>query len=582
MRHIFAAVTAFGMGVKLSSEIRGGGSVAFGDDVMDRMMKPAASKSKRVSVDRFAKDEDGHVIVFTTVMLTLMLMLAGVGVDIIQFETVRTKQQQTLDRATLAAASLKQSLQAEDVVRDYFAKADMEEHLKLVQYDRTMNASVVRAEAEYQITPTFMNLYDFANGTKLMARGASRAEQRINNIEIQLVLDVSGSMLGTKLTNLKSSASEFIDTVLDQDTENRVSIGIVPYNGQVNLPEYLQQIFTRIDDHGVANVNCFDLPSNTYGSLTLSRTVGMPVTAHADTFSTQSSTGFVEPTHTNARPLVTNQWCPPHSNPRGDGVSSTNYVRAPTNNRTQLKAHINGLVAVGATSINAGMKWGMALLDPSSRSVISGMVGAGQTPSYFNGRPFDYSDREAMKIIVLMTDGEHFAEERVNEGFRAGNAPIWRNPSDGRYSVFQDRANTTLDYYYPHSNVWRNEPHGGGSAVRQTWPQIWSNLRLSYVARQFYARPNGNTTTAYNNAMNMFRSQTPISTMNNQLQQVCGLARARNVIVYGIAFEAPAGGQTQIEHCASSPAHFFNAQGLEIRTAFRSIATNISQLRLTQ
>ena len=549
---------------------------------MNRVMKLAAKNLQRPSVERFAKDEDGHVIVFTTVMLTLMLMLAGVGVDIIQFETVRTKQQQTLDRATLAAASLKQSLNSEAVVRDYFAKADMTEHLKLVQFDRTMNASSVRAEAEFEITPTFMNLYDFTNGTKLTARGSSRAEQRINNIEIQLVLDVSGSMLGTKLTNLKTAASEFIDTVLDQDVENRVSIGIVPYNGQVNLPEYLQAMFTRVDDHGVADVNCFDLPATSYGSLGLSRTLGMPVTAHVDTFSTQSSTSFVEPTNTNARPVVTNQWCPPFSNPRGDGVASTNFVRAPTNNRVALKSHINGLVAVGATSINAGMKWGMALLDPSSRSIINGMVAAGQTPSFFNGRPYDYNDNEAMKIIVLMTDGEHFAEERVNAGFRAGNSPIWRNPSDGRYSVFQDRASTTLDYYYPHTNAWNSTPHGGTSAVRQTWPQIWSNLRMSYVARQFYARPNGNTTTAYNNAMNMFRSQTPISTMDAQLQQVCGLARDRRVIVYGIAFEAPDGGRQQIEQCSSSSAHFFNASGLEIRTAFRSIATNISQLKLTQ
>lgn len=533
----------------------------------------AAKMLTRKSVKRFARDEDGHIVIFTVVMMTLMLMLAGVGVDVIRFDTVRTKQQQTLDRATLAAASLTQELNAENVVRDYFAKANMTDHLKLVQFERGFNASSVRAEAEMVITPIFMNLYDLTDSTKLVARGASQAEQRINNIEIMLVLDVSGSMAGTRLSNLKDAASEFIDTVLEQDTQNRVSIGIVPYNGQVNLPEYLQQSFTLVDDHGVTNVNCFDLPSSTYSSLSLSRTTGLPVTAHADTFSTQSTTSYLAPTEPGAIPNPANRWCPP---------STANMLRAPTNNATALKNHINGLTAIGATSINAGMKWGMVMLDPSSRPLYTAMVGAGQTPSYFGNRPFSYTDRDAMKIVVLMTDGQHFAEERVNPGYRAGLAPIWFNASDSRYSVYQDRSSTSLDYYYPHANAWYSTPYGGSNAVRQTWPQIWANLRVSYVARQFIARPNGNTTTAYNNAMNAIRSLTPTSTMDSQLQQVCNLARNRNVLVYGISFEAPDLGRQQVEQCASSPSHHFTAAGLEIRTAFRSIATNITQLKLTQ
>ena len=60
------------------------------------------------------------------------------------------------------------------------------------------------------------------------------------------------------------------------------------------------------------------------------------------------------------------------------------------------------------------------------------------------------------------------------------------------------------------------------------------------------------------------------------------MAKDQDVIIYGIAFEAPAGGQAQISQCASSPAHYFNAAGLEISTAFNTIANNITQLKLTQ
>lgn len=537
---------------------------------MNRKMNRVARSGSSRALSRFAKDEDGHIVVFTVIMMTLMLALAGIGVDVIQFETARTKQQQTLDRATLAAASLSQELNAESVVRDYFAKADLADKLTLVQFQRTFNASTVRAEAETELTPIFLNLYDLSDSTRLIARGASQAEQRINNIEIMLVLDVSGSMSGTKLRNLKTSASEFIDTVLEQDIENRVSIGIVPYNGQVNLPQYMQNLFTSVDDHGVQNVNCFDLPASTYNSLTLSRTTGLPVTAHADTFSS-TTTGYVEPNDGNAVPNPANRWCPP---------STRNTVRAPTNNATALKSHINGLEAVGATSINAGMKWAMALLDPAARSLYTGFVAAGQTPAYFGDRPFAYGAEDSMKIVVLMTDGEHFAEERVNEGFRSGDSPIFRH-TDGRYSIYHNVSGNNK-YYVPHENAWQRNPWGGNSAVRQTWPQLWANLRVAYVAWQFYARPSGNSTSFYNSTMNSFRTLTPVNTMNSQLQSVCTQAKSRQVMVYGIAFEAPSNGRDMIEGCASSPAHYFNAQGLEIQTAFRAIATNISQLKLTQ
>lgn len=562
---------------------------------MDHRVLSAARRLSRKSVTRFVRDEDGHIIAFTVIMLTLMMMVAGIGVDIIHFETVRTKQQQTLDRATLAAASLTQELDAEDVVRDYFAKAGLSENLKLVQYERTFNGSTVRAEAETTIKPLFMNLMEPSESKNLVASGASQAEQRINNIEIMLVLDVSGSMAGSKLTNLKSAANEFIDTVLDQDFENRVSIGIVPYNGQVNLPQYMQSMFNAEHDHGVTDVNCFDLPAATYSSLTLSRTNPMPVTAHADTFSTTAG-GYITPTDGNYAVVDPgNRWCPP---------SKVNVIRAPTNNKTQLKSHISNLTAIGATSINAGMKWGMALLDPSANSLYTGMVAAGQTPSYFSNRPFAYRAEDTMKIIVLMTDGEHWAEERVNADYRFGDAPIWRANTANQYSVFHasrvDASTSTRlcnsrPFYVPHLDTWHSRPWNGSNpnskdcynatttnysgATRQTWQGMWASVRLTWVAYQLYARPLGTNYAAQVNAM---RTQTPINTMNNQLQAVCGLAAARDVMVYGIAFEAPTNGRTEIANCASSPAHFFNARGLEIRTAFRSIATNISQLKLTQ
>jgi Flp pilus assembly protein TadG len=523
----------------------------------------------------FVKDEDGTVLFFAVAMMIVMFMLGGMGVDIMRFETTRTELQQTLDRSTLAAASMTQELAADEVVIDYFTKAGLADKLTQVQVDEGLNFRTVRAEAKASTNPIFLRLYSQSVVSDIEARALSVAEQRVTNVEISLVLDVSGSMAGSKLTNLKTAAKEFVDTVLDSDGENRISMSIIPYNGQVNLPQNMQELFTnRVGDHNVDDVNCFDLPPSVYSGLGMPLSGAMPVTGHVDTYSgTSTSSGYVSATGSSALPNANNRWCP---------VSSTNRILPPTNSKTALKNHIDGLTAVGATSINAGMKWGMTLLDPGSRPIISAMVADGSTPGYFNGRPFEYGDREGMKVVILMTDGDHFAEERLNDGYRTEDSTIFRG-SDGYYSRYQNRSGTTADYWVPHRSEWRTAPWPDASrATRLSWDQVWANLRVSWVAWQMYARPAGNSATAYYNAMDMFRTKTAISDMNDQLQGVCNRAREENVIVYGIAFEAPQNGAYQIEKCASTPSHFFDATGLEIQSAFRSIASNISQLRLTQ
>lgn len=562
---------------------------------MTRDDQPAASKRPSLWT-AFLRNEDGTILFFAVAMMLVMLMLAGMGVDIMRFETTRNELQQTLDRATLASASITQELDPEDVVRDYFAKAGLSDKLTHVEVTKGMNFRTVRAEARANSNPIFLRLYNNRATDQIEARGLSIAEQRITNVEIALVLDVSGSMSGTKLSNLKTAAKEFVETVINADGEGLISILIVPYNGQVNMTQNMQNLFTnRYGDHNVSDVNCFDLPPSAYNGLGLPTSTAMPVTGHVDTWSSTSTSSGYSSVSSNG-PYPANRWCIQAAN---------NVILPPTNNISRLQNHIDGLTAGGATSINAGMKWGMTLIDPGSRNIISAMVGAGHTPGRFDGRPYEYNDDESMKVLVLMTDGEHFAEERLNDGYRTEDSPIYR-ASDGYYSMFNaNRVNASSSsnlcnsrpYWVPHLSAWHSRAWNGttpsstacysttnstSGATRQRWDQLWSTVRMKWVAWQFYGRPNGNSGSAYNNALDMFRKQTNTGDMDNQLQGVCNRARDNDVIVYGIAFEAPENGRAQIEACATTPSHYFNANGLEIQSAFRAIASNISQLRLTQ
>jgi Flp pilus assembly protein TadG len=562
----------------------------------------ALRDSSRLRRKRFASDQNGSLTVFTLVLFVLMIMMGGLAVDLMRYEQTRTALQNTLDRATLASASLTQTLDPTSVVNDYFTKAGMSQYLDGITVSEGINFRNVVADASAETESYFMQLI---KQPQMDARGHSMAEQRINNVEITLVLDVSGSMASNnKLTNLKAAAKEFVQTVMSSDAESKIAISLVPFNGQVNLGPDLRAKYYNAQwspkdalpgDPDAPDVNCMDLPPSVYDSTALPVDTVMGMTAHADTYSsTNQTTSFVSFTDKNyaigyhSVDNKGNVWCPPLPG---------NIVRLPSRSISTLKTYIDGLSAVGATSINAGFKWGLAMIDPSLRSTFEQFRLAGKIPSEIPGRPFDFTDKEAMKVIVLMTDGEHFAQERIQDTYKHGPSPIYKSNYDGNYSIYLPTTRSGCngkDYWVPHNGTcqatpWTRSGYGVTSTYtvyQLSWPEVWNNWRVSYVAWQFYARNLGTNsssrTSTYNTYVSLFRSQASTTGMDNQLRDICALAKSKGVIVYGIAFEAPSNGQAAISNCATSPAHYFNASGLQISTAFRSIASNISQLRLTQ
>jgi hypothetical protein len=555
-------------------------------------------------------------------------MCGGLAVDLMRYEHTRTALQQTLDRCTLAAAQLKQTLDRKDVCQDYVTKAGLTIPASSIQVTggtATDNFASVQVSSQIRMPTIFAGMLGIP---KFDVPARSSASQAVTNVEIALVLDVSRSMIlnssnavdNAKLNALKVAAKEFVTTVLANDTENRTSIAIVPYNGQVNLGPTLAAKYNISPQHNiVANVNCVDLPASVYQTNTISRTLALPQTVYVDSYSsteTDSNGNFLarniwrapfdgsSGAASHALPNVLNRWCP---------AQPTNIIRLPNNvigGTNGLHAHIDGLVGIGATSINAGMKWGMAMLDPDNRTMFNQLRSAGHIPAALVNRPYDYTVTgagvpEVSKIIVLMTDGANFAESRVNAAFASGLSPIYRS-NDGVWSIRHQTGRPAIagtDQYFapslcsaststPTANVptacdaWRATAVGTAPHTQLTWPQVFENQRLSFVAWQFYGRALGtddaSRRTVYGNTLNAMRTQTDTTVMDTQLQTVCNDARARNVVVYGIAFEAPTNGRAQIQACSTSSTHYYEASKLSVSTTFKSIAARISQLRLTQ
>ena len=89
-----------------------------------------AARARAVnSVRKFGAEEKGSLIIFSLFLLLTMLIVAGLAVDFMRTETLRTRMQSTLDRSVLAAASMNQALNSKEVVVDYFERAGLDQYL---------------------------------------------------------------------------------------------------------------------------------------------------------------------------------------------------------------------------------------------------------------------------------------------------------------------------------------------------------------------------------------------------------------------------------------------------------------------
>ncbi len=448
---------------------------------------------------RFAKDEDGMITVFASFMILMMLMMGGLGVDLMRQEMERTRIQSVADRAVLAAADLDQTLDPETIVRDYFEKSGMGSFVSEVNVDEGLNYRTVTVDAKTVMNTSFI---DILGVETLSVPAFSSAEEKVSKVEISMVLDISGSMgWNNKMDNLQDAAGVFIDTVLNPANQDLISISVIPYTAQVNAGEMI------FDELNVPQVHswsyCVDFDDSDFNNAGLSLTKEYEQMQHFDA-------GY----YWNGGNNISNPGCPKRSYETILGFSQ---------NATTLKNRINKFRARANTAIHLGMKWGVALLDPSFRPVTQKLG----VDAPFTNRPAAYNDVETLKTVILMTDGENVSTRRI---------------SADRYNSRDERR------------TWKKYPLG------------WYLNRYVRYYDQWRWR---------------YTKYTP-SQADGLLSNICDAAKENRIVIWSIGFEVSDHGANVMRDCASSPSHFFRVEGVEISDAFQAIARQINQLRLVQ
>lgn len=361
----------------------------FGNDALRQM-----AQRNRTTRRRFVREEDGTVTIFACFMILCMLMIGGIGVDLMRHEMERARIQGIADRAVLAAADLDQTLDPETVVRDYFAKAGMSDFVSGVTVTEGLNFRTVKVDATTTMNTQFMNMVGVDT---LTIPAASTAEEKVNKVEISMVLDISGSMSRNgRMENLKDAAGVFIDTVLKSETQNLISISVVPYTAQVNAGRDIFDELNIVRDHTYSY--CVDFEEDDFDTAEISTTKAYLHMQHFDSgYSWNGSRN---------EGAISNPGCPKRD---------FEEIIAFSQNPTFLKSQINQYQPRANTSIHLGMKWGVGMLDPDFNEITKELG----VDAVFNDRPSAYNDIETLKTIILMTDGENVNTVRIDDSYYA-------------------------------------------------------------------------------------------------------------------------------------------------------------------
>jgi hypothetical protein len=120
-------------------------------------------------------------------------------------------------------------------------------------------------------------------------------------------------------------------------------------------------------------------------------------------------------------------WCPQNG-------TAIQYAQ---NNETKLHTFIDNIRLHDGTGTQYGMKYGIALLNPTSNATFQALNAEGLVPDEFTNRPAAFDDDETRKIIVLMTDGQ------ITDQYRPKDA---LHPENGEVALL-DRGNNKADRY---------------------------------------------------------------------------------------------------------------------------------------
>ncbi len=477
----------------------------------------------RASLCALWVDQRGSMLPTIAGSITMLLGTTGVAVDGARIYYVQDVLQRSLDAAGLAAGNAADLDNLQTDAQKFFdanflAAGDVASAGEL-QVAISNENRLITLTATATVEPTFMRLFGF---DEFSISANTEVTRETRGMELVLVADVTGSMAGQRIIDLRSAATNMINIVYgDEETNPNLFVGVVPYTTTVNIsPDrdaWLSDAgrdFIALDDD---NDEFFNYGPETLGwdGCVNARTGGRDTTDDPPGIAPFAPYQYPDASDNDWRDGDgPGEWTydidedPGYPNSgTGPNIGCPSPILPLVAERTTVTTKIQSLQPWrrGGTASAIGMAWGWRLLSPRWRGLYGGA-----TPA---ANPVDYGDEIMDKVVVVLTDGQ----------------------------------NQFFDF------------EGGGPA---------GSDHTGYGRANDFAGSNANA----------------LAEINSRFATLCNRMKDQGIIIYSITFGSTPNATTQALYrgCATNSSFYFHApSGSDLDDAFDTIGRQLSNLRLS-
>lgn len=346
------------------------------------------------AVGGFARDRGGNFAVLFGLSASVLALAAGFSVNVSQLYNARSSLQSVVDAAVTSTARDLTTGATNEADADTSVQAflDANSQAGILQADQIVldrlivnrTAKTVQVDAHVDVA-LFFPIFGMSDTRRVAATTTSLYSDK--TIEVAMMLDVTGSMAGQKIKDLRTAAANAVDSFLGgQDpSKPRVRVSIVPYANSVNAGQLAaSSVYVEINasQRKQAPGNTSARPASASPRLDNCATERKGADQYSDAGPDSSMvnrdyllSGFAANTGTAACPVAA--------------------LVPLTADAATLKNVIKDLVASGGTAGHIGVQWTWYMLSESWGSVLNALQ-----------RPAKADPKKVGKYAILMTDGE--------------------------------------------------------------------------------------------------------------------------------------------------------------------------------
>jgi Flp pilus assembly protein TadG len=348
------------------------------------------------SAKQFKRDEKGGVAILFGLSAVAIAMFAGLAIDLGRTYASKEKIAAAIDAATLAAAKGMRLEGLDETQATQLAQSVFDENMRQGAGRWTdinsVNITVNKANstANMVVDATVKTTFGAIAGIQRMGSpGDAAAVFESRDIEVAVQLDMTGSMKGQKIKDLKSATTSLVDILLvKKPVGQNVKVAFAPFAAGVNAGSYLKAVN---DDRSSVN-NCV------YERISPANEATDAPPSGPDAYKIRAD-------------LPTPPWPYAIQNcPKATIVPLTDKVQTLTDS-------IGAFEANGTTAGQLGAAWAWNLISSKWKDIWP----TGSKPANENG--------DTDKIVILMTDGVYNTIGGVNWGDNSAEAAKAREMS---------------------------------------------------------------------------------------------------------------------------------------------------------